>query len=297
VNSEISMHFTIGFLIGAQEESSDRHAKNGRYGAYMYTLLIVGGGLFGSQAAALARSKGLQALVFDPGLTGGASPAAAGLFKEEWAGKKNRQHYIQALSVLDRLYGIQRVQLSDSDTRVETYQWVAPTLILERNPLRQLVTAVGDGWLEAGGQRYEGWVYIAAGVWSGAFLSGLQVTGKAGSSFIFGGERPGRVQALSRGRQAYAFVRDPGTTYFSDGTAERDFTPEHDMQSLRTAADLGLTEEPLRRLHGIRPYTPHGVFFEKIGTRTWLATGGRKMGTILGAACARRLVEEELRIV
>ncbi len=263
----------------------------------MYTLLIVGGGLFGSQAAALARSKGLQALVFDPGLTGGASPAAAGLFKEEWAGKKNRQHYLLALPILDRLYGIQRVQLSHPDASVETYQWVSPKLILEKNPLRQLVTDVGDGWLEAGGQRYEGWVYIATGVWSGGFLPGLEVKGKAGSSFIFGGERPGRVQPLSRGRQAFAFARDPGRTYFSDGTAEQDFTPEHDLQSLRRAADLGLTDEPLRRIHGIRPYTPGGVFFQKIGTRTWLATGGRKMGTILGAACARRLVEEELRIV
>jgi hypothetical protein len=34
--------------------------------------------------------------------------------------------------------------------------------------------------------------------------------------------------------------------------------------------------------------------FLRIGARTWLATGGRKMGTILGASFARRLVEVEI---
>jgi hypothetical protein len=33
-----------------------------------------------------------------------------------------------------------------------------------------------------------------------------------------------------------------------------------------------------------------------MGRRTWLATGGRKMGTILGASFARLLVEDELRL-
>ena len=56
----------------------------------MPSLLVIGGGLFGSQAAAYARSKGIETLVFDAGLTGAASPAAAGLFKEAWAGKKLR---------------------------------------------------------------------------------------------------------------------------------------------------------------------------------------------------------------
>ena len=68
----------------------------------------------------------------------------------------------------------------------------------------------------------------------------------------------------------------------------------HFLQTLDRAVELGLTES-LRRLHGIRPYTPRGPVFQKIAGRTSLATGGRKMGTILGASFARRLVEEELR--
>ncbi len=261
----------------------------------MHPLLIVGGGLFGSQAAAYARRHGIETTVFDPGLEGAASPVAAGLFKEAWAGAKLREHCQRALPVLDQLYGLRRVELTHDDGSVETFHFVPPTLILELNPIRERVTAVGDGWLEAGGTRHEGWVYVAAGVWCEAFHAGLKVYGKAGASFVFAGERAGRIRSIAYGRQAIAFVRDAGTTHFSDGTAERKYAPQHDRATLERAADLGLTEPPIKRLWGRRPYTPGGPVFLRVGARTWLATGGRKMGTILGASFARRLVEEELR--
>jgi glycine/D-amino acid oxidase-like deaminating enzyme len=260
----------------------------------MATLFVVGGGLFGSPAAAYARSKGIEAMVFDAGLSGAASPAAAGLFQEAWVGRKLRESYQRALPLLDRLYGIRQVSLMHDDGRKEKLLFVPPTRILEPDPVRQRVTAVGDGWLEAGGRRYEGWVYLAAGIWCGQFFPGVGVHGKAGAALVFPGERPGRIRPLGPGRQAIAFVRDPGTTHFSDGTAEREYTEEHDRQTLGRAAALGLTGPPLQRFWGWRPYVPGGPLFQKVGNRTWLATGGRKMGTILGAACARRLVEEEL---
>lgn len=263
----------------------------------MPILLIVGGGLFGSQAAAYARHKGQEALVFDAALTGSASQAAAGLFKEAWAGRKLREHYQRALPVLEQLYGIRSVQLTHDDGSTEPFLFVPPSAILETNPVRQAVTSVGDGWLEAGGRRYEGWVYIAAGVWCGTLAPGLEVHSKAGSSFLFAGEREGRIRSVASGRQAIAFVRDAGTTFCSDGTAQREHTPDHDRLTLERAAALGLTEPPIQRLWGRRPYTPGGPMFRKISARTWIATGGRKMGTILGAAFARRLVEEELQFV
>ncbi len=260
----------------------------------MSTLLVVGGGLFGSQAAAYARSQGIETLVFDPGSSGAASPAAAGLFRESWLGKKVRPHYHPALTLLDRLYGIRHVCLERDDGGKESLLFVPPTAILEPDPIRQRVTSVGDGWLEAGGRRYEGWVYVAAGVWCEQFLPGLGVYGKAGASFSFPGERQGRIRVLAPGRQAIAFVRDPGTTHFSDGTAEREYTPGHDHLTLARAAEMGL-REPVKRFWGYRPYTPGGPVFRQVGRDTWLATGGRKLGTILGASFARRLVDEELR--
>lgn len=260
----------------------------------MHQLLVVGGGLFGSQAAAYARSKGIEATVFDPNLPGAASPAAAGLFKEAWAGHKWREHFQRALPLLDELFGIRHVNLAYADGALEELLFVPPTAILDPAPVREAVSAVGDGWLEAGGRRYEGWVYVAAGVWSGQFAADVEVHGKAGSTFVFAGERAGSIRHIAHGRQAIAFVRDPGTTHFSDGAAERDHTPEHDRQTLQRAADMGLTDAPLRRLWGRRPYTPGGPVFRRIANRTWLATGGRKMGTILGASFARRLIEDEL---
>ncbi|MGH7172233.1 MAG: NAD(P)-binding protein [Gemmataceae bacterium] len=263
----------------------------------MSTLFIVGGGLFGSLAAAYARRKGIEAVVFDSAQEGAASRAAAGLFAERWAGRKLHAHYLHALPLLDQLYSIRPILLRHDRQDAapsESLLFIPPSAILEPAPIRQQVTSVGDGWLEADGKRYEGWVYLAAGIWSARFLPGLEVHGKAGAAFLFPGEREGRIRQPAAGRQCLAFVRDRGTTYFSDGTAERVYAEEHDRQSLNRAAEMGLTE-PIARLWGQRPYTPGGPVFQRIARRTWLATGGRKMGTILGASFARRLVEEELR--
>lgn len=258
----------------------------------MPTLLVVGGGLFGSLAAAWARRHGIEARVFDAGIDGAASPAAAGLFTSAWIGHKFQEHYRQALPLLEQLAEVRCIALTHDDGRREQLLCVPPAAILERDPVRQRVTVVGDGWLEADSVHYNGWVYIAAGVWCDALVPGLGVYGKAGAALIYRGERPGRMHALAPGRQAVAFVRDPGQTYFSDGTAERDYTAEHDRQTREHAAALGLTGQPLDRCWGRRPYVPGGPVFRRLAPRTWLATGGRKLGTILGAAFARRLVEE-----
>lgn len=260
----------------------------------MPTLFVVGGGLFGSLAAAYARAKGIETLVFDSDQAGAASAAAAGLFAEKWAGRKLRQHYECALPLLERLYPVRSLALTRDDGGKESLLFVPPSAILEPAPVRRHVTVIGDGWLEADGQRHEGWIYLATGVWSAQFLPGLQVVGKAGAAFLFPGEREGHMRQIEKRRHLLAFVRDPGTSYFSDGTAEQLYTEEHEQQSLHRAAEMGLYE-PCSRLWGQRPYTPGGPVFEKIAPRTWLATGGRKMGTILGAAFARRLVEDELR--
>src|SRR5262245_42711389 len=130
----------------------------------MPVLLVVGGGLFGSQAAANARARGIEAVVFDAGLDGAASPAAAGLFHEAWAGKRLAEHYRRALPVLEQLYSVSHVTLTREDGSAQRFLFVPPAAILEKAPVRARVTAVGDGWLEAAGRRYEGWVYVAAGV-------------------------------------------------------------------------------------------------------------------------------------
>src|SRR5437588_6988111 len=238
----------------------------------MPTLLVVGGGLFGSLAAAWARRRGIAAQVFDAGMVGAASPAAAGLFTAAWVGRKFQEYYRQAVPLLEQLYEVRSVALAHDDGRNEQLLCVPPAAILEPAPVRQRVTAVGDGWLEADGQRHHGWVYIAAGVWCNALVPGLGVYGKAGAALLFRGERPGRIRPLSPGRQAIAFVRDAGTTYFSDGTAERDYTAEDDRRTRAHAAALGLTDEPLERCWGVRPYVPGGPVFRRLAARTWLAT-------------------------
>jgi glycine/D-amino acid oxidase-like deaminating enzyme len=260
----------------------------------MPVLLVVGGGLFGSLAAAWARTRGVEALVFDTAQPGAASPAAAGLFAERWAGRKLAEHYSRALPLLEQLYGIRHLIFHHDDGRPDPLLFVPPAAILEPDPVRRRVEAVGDGWLEADGHRYEGWVYVAAGAWSDELVPGIGVYAKEGAAFIFDGERPSRIHPIGPGRQAIAFSRDPGTTYFSDGTAEREYAAEHDRLTLNRAAEMELTG-PIRRLAGRRPYVPGGPVFVRLGRRTWIGSGGRKMGTVLGASFARRLVEQELR--
>ena len=261
----------------------------------MSRLLIVGGGLFGSAAATLARKAGMETLVFDPGLSGSASHAAAGLFKEQWVGKKLKEEFAIALPILEQVYNLQTIHLQNDDHQPESFLFVPPSRILELNPIREEVTTIGDGWLEAAGVRYEGCVYIAAGVWCNRFVPGLGVYGKAGTAFTFIGEREGRVSQIAYGKQALAFVRDPGLTYFSDGTAEQDFTKEHEQQTLWRAREMGLSQPPAERYWGQRPYVPGGPVFRRLSEKVWLGTGGRKMGTVLGVAFAKRLVDELCR--
>jgi glycine/D-amino acid oxidase-like deaminating enzyme len=260
----------------------------------MPVLLVVGGGLFGSLAAAWARARGIDAVVFDAALPGAASPAAAGLFAERWAGRKLAEHHARALPLLERLYGIRTVTFRHDDGRPEPLLFVPPALVLEPQPVRRRVEAVGDGWLESGGRRHEGWVYVAAGAWSDELAPGPGVYGKTGAALVFAGEGPPRIRPFGPARQAIAFSRDAGSTYFSDGTAEREHTAEHDGVTLGHAAEMGLTG-PVRRLVGRRPYAPGGPVFFRAGRRTWVGTGGRKLGTVLGASFAWRLVEQELR--
>jgi hypothetical protein len=255
---------------------------------------VVGGGLFGSQAAAYARRKGIEAVVFDSALAEAASPVSAGLFAAHWVHGKFLRHHHHALPLLEQLYGIRTLRMAREDGRHTEVLWVPPALVLEPAPLRAEVTTIGDGWLEAGGCRYEGWVYIAAGVWCDRFLADLDIHGRIGASYIFQGESPARMYQLGPNRRVQAFVRDPGTTWFSDETSELVFTAEHERQSLERAAEIGLTGTP-RVCRGRRPYVPGGPVFRQLGNRTWLATGGRKLGTVMGASYARRLVEEELR--
>jgi hypothetical protein len=259
----------------------------------MPVLLVVGGGLFGSLAAACARAHGVEAVVFDAGLPGAASPAAAGLFAERWAGRKLAEHHIRALPLLERLYGIRTVNFRHDDGLPEPLLFVPPSAILDPEPVRCRVEMVGDGWLEAEGRRFDGWVYVAAGAWSDVLVPGPGVYAKEGRAFLFPGEHSPRIHPIGAGRQALAFPRDPGTTYFSDGTAEREYAADHERLTLTRAAEIGLTR-PIRSLAGRRPYAPGGPVFLRAGRRTWVGSGGRKMGTILGASFARRLVEQEL---
>ena len=163
----------------------------------MSTLFIVGGGLFGSLAAAYARSKGIEAIVFDSARREPLRPRPPGCSRN--AGPDASCTRITACASSAGSTLSHPPILLTHDRRdagaTESLLFVPPVGHPGAEPQSASeVTSVGDGWLEAAGQRYEGWVYLAAGVWSGQFLPSLGVFGKAGAAFVFPGEHEGRMR-------------------------------------------------------------------------------------------------------
>ena len=135
-----------------------------------------------------------------------------------------------------------------------------------------------------------------------ALLSGVDLTGMVITSGAMQTQRAS-ARFLHQDKNAHVIfpVLDNQPTLFErldaldcKDVAVTAHTADHDRQTLARAAAMGLAGEPAGRLWGRRPYVPGGPVFRKVGRRTWVATGGRKLGTVLGASFAGRLVEEEL---
>ena len=242
-------------------------------------------------------SKGIETVVFDAGLEGAASPASVGLSRPEWLGKKLEHQWAVGLAVLERLYKPRNIELTGADGSIEQL----PVPAAGRRPRTRACTPDGDGrrrrlarsgrtasrkasfmWPPGSGAR------VLCPTWRCVARRAPAGSSRARNPIAFG---PSPTDA-----QAVAFVREPGQILFADGTAEEQYIPDHDRQSLARAAELfGLTDPPLARRYGIRPFTPGGPLFKRLGQPTWLATGAHKLGIIMGAAYARRLIEEEMR--
>ena len=259
-------------------------------------LLIVGGGLFGSLAAKYARKKGINALVFDSSRPHRASPAAACTFCKEWAGPF-ASYYDEGLAVLSELVEVSSIGFSISiggEEGKRNFLRARPSDILETPQVAAPVDCVWDGGLEAGGKTYSGIVYVAAGIWTGSLLRDVKVEGRGGLALQYGGEISPRMKLWAPYRQAMAFPRDSGKTYFSDGTAHKEYDRRrhyYDEATIGRAEELFSLRDPTERLFGYRPYCEGGLVFERPSQRLFVGTGGRKLGTLIGAYVAKKLVE------
>ena len=95
----------------------------------MRDVIIVGGGLFGSIAAAALRGAGMDVMLIDDGRPRSGSRAAGCLMKPSWLSKMGKDNVDASFRLLDRLYGLRTVPLRAGPLSVSA-EWINPDIIL-----------------------------------------------------------------------------------------------------------------------------------------------------------------------
>lgn len=264
-------------------------------------LVVVGAGLFGSVAAALARARGLKVLVVDDARKGAASRCSACLFKPSWLGSLSREERETAYAVLGELYGVEQVALQTQVPGVQlTLDWVPPARILRPPDRKGTVldvtrsgVQIGNGLIEAGA------VLLAAGVWGRELAPSMpEVRALAGLSVRSEGAVKPSFRVWAPYKQAILFNVEKDVAWFGDGSAilKEHWTPEREAQTVQRAvrAGLGRKERVMETRLGYRPRVeghPAG-YFERVRRGLYVSNGGAKNGTVLAALQAAMLMKE-----
>lgn len=262
-------------------------------------IAIVGGGLFGSVAAALLKEHGHYVDIYDRGEALAGSRAAACLMKPSWLTGIKAQADI-GLRVLKRLYGLQTIQFETRVGKVDVHR-VPPLRILGR--LEYLPFSVEK--VESAGSHVRLWhegtpgfetysaVLVAAGAWSGELVKMPKILPKHGACARFTGTCTPRITVWAPYKQAVSFNEETGV-WFGDGTALQDYRPEHRQRLLRHALGHGLDSERLRTVtYGIRPYVEghKNGYFAEVDRNVFVSSGGGKNGVVLAGYQAQQFLE------
>lgn len=247
---------------------------------------IVGGGLFGSMIATNLLNLGYSVTIFDCNKEYAGSKPAACLMKPSWMASLD---YKPILKFLESSYDLKTLKFSIAKLPVDVF-WVNPKSILstEADYVKEQVVEVGNGFVRTDNKTYKGLVVVAAGVWCNELLQGIPETRALMGSAIIGK----KDQAFDKNvilpyapyRQAVWFNRG-ATPWFGDGTAiiEKNFTQDHVDKTIKRAKDLANFSGKV--ITGKRPYMKgyNNGFFQKLGDKLYVSTGGAKNGTIIAA--------------
>ena len=257
-------------------------------------IIIVGGGLFGCTAAALAEKHGAEVVILDSKEPYAASPASACLFKPSWLTKLDKNQVTKGYEILDELFGVKTIRFTD--TKID---WVPPEKILRRKKLLDRAVEVKDGYVRtAGGLEFHGKVLVAVGAASEPLVSMPPVRGMSGVSFYQEGTVEPQIKVWAPYRQAMVFNIAPNKIWVGDGTAiiSKNWQDEKaDVSEERLKKLFSLTGK-FKACIGIRPYIPSHPqgLFQKVYKSTWVSNGGAKKGTLLAAYQAWKFCEEAL---
>lgn len=276
----------------------------------MKEVVITGGGLFGSIAAAALRKDGHEVTVIDAQKEGAGSKPAACLMKPSWFSSMGKEKFGPSLELLDSLYGVQDLSLRVGPLH-STVHWCDPAQILQPADLYDEVEAiqynVGGPFIlvmKSGLFIEAKTVIVAAGVWSGVLARVPGLVGRAGVAFRWRDMQltEGFVKPWAPYRQTVGFNISPNEVWVGDGSAIKpsNWNAEREAQSYaRSASAIGregygdLAQGRARSLYGIRPYIPDAkpCLIKENLPGLWVNTGGAKNGTIAAGYSASVLRE------
>ena len=266
-----------------------------------HNIIIVGNGLFGSVAAALAESQGHTVTLISESRKYEASPASGCVLAPSWLSSLPKADVANAMSVLGSLYKLHPLEFQTNLFKTFKAQRVHTADVLRKPDFNLKVTEVGDGVVKAvdnlgGVHTYKGAVLVAAGIWCGELLRDLPpIRGLYGASLRVTGQLPHpKLNVYAPYRQAVAFNMDKKSIWVGDGTAliQKTWEPEVDARVLKTQQRAKVmvghaldAKGKVKVIAGARPYVEghKAGYLQRVSPKTWVSTGGAKNGTVLAA--------------
>ena len=264
-----------------------------------HDIIVVGAGLFGCIAAALARAEGHRVTLIGLSRPYEASPASGCVLAPSWLGSLEKTQVADAMAVLASLYTLHplefrtNVGLKFKAQRVHTPDILTPPDIQGRVTA---LTATGVRYTDLDGADHtlRGIVLVCTGVWGRELVPSMPaIRGLYGVSLRIPGQLIEPViNAYAPYRQAVAFNMDKRSVWFGDGTAliAKTWDAEERARVLATverAKKVTALSAPARLTHviGARPYVEghKAGYFERVTPRLYVSNGGAKNGTVLAA--------------
>lgn len=275
-------------------------------------IIVVGSGLFGSVAAALARAHGHNVTVVNEERAYAASPASGCVLAPSWLSSLEKPAVADAMTVLHSLYPVHDITFRTNLMKDFRAQRVSLGDVLHEPDLEARVLSVGDGWVEyaepfSAGTNRKGKlradaVLVATGIWSQELVKDMPaVRGLYGCSLVMNGQLADpRIQVYAPYKQSVGFNLDRKRVWFGDGTAliAKTWIKEEADRVAKTMqrghAMLGKPSvfKPKVTI-GARPYVEghKAGYFQQVSPKVWVSTGGAKNGTVLAAWQALQFVK------
>lgn len=263
----------------------------------MSNVAIIGAGVTGSVIARVMEKAGHKVAVIDDARYGRATPASAGIMHPKWMDAFFKEEVDSGLILLDRLYGLRLIDFPDGSRAAQ----LSPSQYLWGDVIKHKVARLNDSYVILADDRVlkADYAIICTGCWANE-LAGTKippVKAAAGTAFLYPGTNIAApiLKTWAPYKQLMVFNRDLDTLWAGDGTSilPKNYTQAREDESFeRIKAAVGFT--PTRRVVGWRPTVvgQKGGVCDKIGSNTWVVTGGSKNGTIFAAIAANRLLKE-----